>query len=861
MNYSSTSKYFNPLSWIAKLLDHDDTDASNKQIMDSYAGASSIGNQSEEYIKESQRERMLLNKLSSYSLNSVMQNHQENASTDASNKGLICSEFPLVTSPSSVALSCSETPSHSETTRLSETSPSPKINTAHQLNTMWLDRSYKRKLCPPSKSSDVAASSSKSDEDDWPVLIPSKKFASPSKIITSNEVQTPHCLEDYDVYITEVFIPQRRDPIRRNMKDTKFCSQPQSQDSQIFDDTNIFQIKNEPTENFMPVNSVTQERNMNTIQIKDEPTEKSKPMDSDIQSIIKSELSKCFREVYPTKKWGFDKLSDKDETKSPVKPGDRSVSSLIVSTTPSSSVTQYATADHTMDIRPLVAVPIYTPDRKLIDDANIFKTNHEPTESTHSVALDRNMNTILIKNKPTKKSKPINSDIQSIIENGFEELLKEVNPAKNWIFGKLSNKDETKSSVKPGDRSDSSPTVSTTPSSSVTQYATADHTMDIRESDTETGVKEAQHSGPTVAVPAITYLYALCNVCKSSDIDIKFATCSSHHKICKSCVQPKVDAVFLDGQTMHVFNFQMHVYCPEGLCQGIIAIDSLESLLDNSLFSLLKLKIQQNENEASSRFIQNMEGIFSCPSCSFKVLLDRERLVYTCRNKACSVKCCRYCKCSIQPQDKHEECWLLDLAGTECLEDISKLPVNWKWSSTTGCSFELVELDSTGEEFQKWSTFLNKTTCTKVLNIWNVQNKMLWEKYVLKRKHMKEELGMADIKERLLFHGTDASNVNAICTQGFDMRVPTINGQRFGKGIYFSTWAQYSQKYSRQGKMMFITRVLCGKSCLGNPSLTRPPPDQSGRLYDTCVDSPMAPSMYVVFDNSQCYPGILIWWE
>lgn len=57
---------------------------------------------------------------------------------------------------------------------------------------------------------------------------------------------------------------------------------------------------------------------------------------------------------------------------------------------------------------------------------------------------------------------------------------------------------------------------------------------------------------------------------------------------------------------------------------------------------------------------------------------------------------------------------------------------------------------------------------------------------------------------------------------------------------------------------MIIARVLCGTSTIGGPNLTRPPADEDGRLFDTCVDQGPTPFIYTVFDNSQCYPAALV---
>merc|ERR1711963_951398 len=103
---------------------------------------------------------------------------------------------------------------------------------------------------------------------------------------------------------------------------------------------------------------------------------------------------------------------------------------------------------------------------------------------------------------------------------------------------------------------------------------------------------------------------------------------------------------------------------------------------------------------------------------------------------------------------------------------------------------------------------------------------------------MIQEIGQNNLNERYLFHGTRNENINKIAAEGFDMRVPTANGARFGKGIYFALNASYSIRFAKQCKMMFIARVLCGTSTLGKEHFTRPPVDvRTGRLFDSCLDS------------------------
>jgi len=122
--------------------------------------------------------------------------------------------------------------------------------------------------------------------------------------------------------------------------------------------------------------------------------------------------------------------------------------------------------------------------------------------------------------------------------------------------------------------------------------------------------------------------------------------------------------------------------------------------------------------------------------------------------------------------------------------------------------------------------------------------------------------------EQSFFHGTpDEATVRCICYQNFDPRMHGRHGTVYGKGVYFSTTAQYSHHYAKNSgrRFMFFARALVGKSTRGTKDLQRPPPiDPSrphGALFDSCVDRTSKPTIVVIFDNDQCYPEFLIEYE
>ena len=118
--------------------------------------------------------------------------------------------------------------------------------------------------------------------------------------------------------------------------------------------------------------------------------------------------------------------------------------------------------------------------------------------------------------------------------------------------------------------------------------------------------------------------------------------------------------------------------------------------------------------------------------------------------------------------------------------------------------------------------------------------------------------------ERQLFHGTTPEVIDAICKHNFDHRLHGKNGTKYGEGSYFAVRASYSNHYS-SGKMtrfMFVANVLTGEYKLGNSSLRRPPLKDSSNpaseLYDSCVDNEVLPTIFVIFNDEQCYPSYLI---
>ncbi|VDI25047.1 poly [ADP-ribose] polymerase 7/11/12/13 [Mytilus galloprovincialis] len=189
--------------------------------------------------------------------------------------------------------------------------------------------------------------------------------------------------------------------------------------------------------------------------------------------------------------------------------------------------------------------------------------------------------------------------------------------------------------------------------------------------------------------------------------------------------------------------------------------------------------------------------------------------------------------------------------------------------------FELVEtVSSFNSEYNNVLSSFQKTMNRgnyEVRSIYRVQSRKLWSDYETKKKHMhadaeKDNPTFSSIDERTLFHGTDSLDIcRGICINNFDFRKSGKNATVFGEGSYFARDAIYSHNYTKPSsdfgdRYMFRAKVLVGKFTQGSRTYRRPPeiPGQSHKLYDSCVDHPIDPSIFVIFDRSQSYPEYLI---
>ena len=185
-----------------------------------------------------------------------------------------------------------------------------------------------------------------------------------------------------------------------------------------------------------------------------------------------------------------------------------------------------------------------------------------------------------------------------------------------------------------------------------------------------------------------------------------------------------------------------------------------------------------------------------------------------------------------------------------------------------------VEFKPIRRSSQEWSDIegmVHKTLpAARLVQIDRVQNRQLWEKYALEKRHMNQRNnGLVNVK--LLFHGTRKNDPRSVVQslRGIDFRCSRRDHQLlWGTGAYFAANANYSNRYSYhnaqlQAWQMIIVKVLTGNSCSyikPNPSLTRPPPLFAGSnlLYDTVCGCSGGSDIYVVYDQDRAYPAYII---
>lgn len=164
--------------------------------------------------------------------------------------------------------------------------------------------------------------------------------------------------------------------------------------------------------------------------------------------------------------------------------------------------------------------------------------------------------------------------------------------------------------------------------------------------------------------------------------------------------------------------------------------------------------------------------------------------------------------------------------------------------------FELLDIPSNTPEYAKVSDHFKASMRNfKIEKIKKVQNAQLLEAFKSKKNEMKKE-------EQILFCATERSNVASICKNNFDWLLHGSHDTKYGKGNYFTKDAFSSHKncpFDSRNIVMFVARVLVGNFIEGHTSYRSPP-----LQYDSCVDTRLNPSVFVIFQKDQIYPEYVI---
>ncbi|XP_013923578.1 PREDICTED: poly [ADP-ribose] polymerase 10 [Thamnophis sirtalis] len=184
---------------------------------------------------------------------------------------------------------------------------------------------------------------------------------------------------------------------------------------------------------------------------------------------------------------------------------------------------------------------------------------------------------------------------------------------------------------------------------------------------------------------------------------------------------------------------------------------------------------------------------------------------------------------------------------------------------------KLLPLAEHSEDFQRivqgfYDTLAGLHGKLWIVKLEKVMHPLLYQQYQLKKAAMEKACGHQAV-ERILYHGTTEESSHEICQHGFNRSFCGKNATHYGHGVYFAVKAclsardQYSPRSPDGNKYIFVARTLVGDYTAGNASMRAPPlreGDAALRRYDSTVDDPRKPSIFVIFNDTQAYPEYLI---
>ncbi|XP_059210657.1 protein mono-ADP-ribosyltransferase PARP14-like [Centropristis striata] len=188
-----------------------------------------------------------------------------------------------------------------------------------------------------------------------------------------------------------------------------------------------------------------------------------------------------------------------------------------------------------------------------------------------------------------------------------------------------------------------------------------------------------------------------------------------------------------------------------------------------------------------------------------------------------------------------------------------------QWEPMQDEVFKKVELQPNSRDYKTVAQGFLKTAKYNIHKIERVQNLYLWHAYTVCKQRISAKNGPAELGEKFLYHGTNATSCNLIEKDRFDRNYAGTHAAAYGKGVYFAVNAKYSaDRYSQPDashmKRLYVARVLTGRYTVGDSTMKAPPPRGSDPTdcYDSLVNNQQQPTMFIVFHDDQAYPEYLI---
>ncbi|XP_076649255.1 uncharacterized protein LOC143357015 [Halictus rubicundus] len=124
----------------------------------------------------------------------------------------------------------------------------------------------------------------------------------------------------------------------------------------------------------------------------------------------------------------------------------------------------------------------------------------------------------------------------------------------------------------------------------------------------------------------------ICENCYDNEcMPSKCFTCNDGHIFCKNCINVAVKVELGKGN--------VHIKCFSLNCNEIFSCSTLQKALPPTQFSVLLSKKQETEVMAAE-----LEGLVSCPFCSFASIPPPDDKVFRCLDPECMKESCRFCK-------------------------------------------------------------------------------------------------------------------------------------------------------------------------------------------------------------------------